>query len=267
MHQQFTVQGELGATAKLGSGSVTVEPTAAGIAWASVVALDPAHEPSVALAERSTITLQGDQLQVDVPHSGRPFRRASVAITFGLPPQSSLAVRGGAVDVRVVGGLQALAVKVGSGDVEVDAATAVAVKSGQSDLTVGTADNVAFTTGQGSLRAGQVGDAAFKAGDGSVDLGRADGAVAVRGGSVQLVIREAGPGEVDFNTGSGSASVGVRVGTTIDLDMMSGSGDVRCDLPMESSAPSGGAALRLRLRTGSGDLLVQPGQPATSAGA
>jgi hypothetical protein len=267
MHQQFTVQGELGATAKLGGGSVTVESTDAGIAWASVVALDPAHEPSVALAERSTIRLQGDQLQVDVPHSGRPFRRASVAITFGLPPESSLAVRGGAVDVRVVGGLQALAVKVGSGDVEVDAATAVAVKAGQSDLTVGTADSVAFTTGQGALRAGHVGDAAFKAGDGSVDLDRADGAVAVRGGSVQLVIREAGPGEVDFNTGSGSATVGVRVGTTVDLDMMSGSGDVRCDLPMESSAPSGGAGLRLRLRTGSGDLLVQPGQPATSAGA
>jgi hypothetical protein len=267
MHQQFTVQDELGATAKLGSGTVTVEPTDAGVAWASVVAVDPSHEPSVALAERSAITLQGDQLQVDVPHSGRPFRRASVAIAFGLPPASSLAVRGGVVDVHIVGGLQALSVKVGSGDVQVDAATAVAVKAGQSDLTVGQADSVAFTTGQGTLRAEQVGDAAFKAGQGSVDLGRADGAVAVRGGTVQLVLREAGPGEVDFNTGSGSASIGVRLGTTVDLDMMSGSGDVRCDLPMESAAPSGGAALRLRLRTGSGDLLVQPGQRTASAGA
>jgi hypothetical protein len=84
---------------------------------------------------------------------------------------------------------------------------------------------------------------------------------------VQLDLREAGPGELDFNTGSGSATVGVLAGTTVQLDLMSASGDVRCDLPLESSAPAGGAGLRIRLRTGSGDLLVRPStSPVHAAG-
>ena len=45
---------------------------------------------------------------------------------------------------------------------------------------------------------------------------------------------------------------------------MSASGDVRCDLPLESAAPSGGAGLRLKLRTGHGDLRVAPAAVATA---
>jgi DUF4097 and DUF4098 domain-containing protein YvlB len=258
MHQDFKVDGAVEAAVRLGSGTLSVQPTDPGVVWAGVAATDATHEPSVRLAERALIVLRGDQLKVDVPESGRVLRRASVAVTLGLPPGSSLAVKGGAVDISVVGGLEAFAAKLGAGDVVVDSATDVAVRSGQSDLIVGRAETVAFTTGQGALRADTVGDTAFKAGQGSVELGRTEGAVAVKGGAVQLVVQEACDGEVDFHTGSGGARIGVRAGTTVELDLMSASGDVRCDLPMESSAPSGGAALRLRLRTGSGDLLVQP---------
>ena len=78
----------------------------------------------------------------------------------------------------------------------------------------------------------------------------------VKGGKVALDLREASAGEVRFDSGMGNARVGVVAGTTVQLDLSSGIGDVRCDLPVESSAPAGGAALSLRLRTGAGDLLV-----------
>jgi hypothetical protein len=266
MRQDFAVSGPLETDVRLGMGRVDAERADAGSAWASVEPVDPGHEPSVRLAGQATISLDGDRLRVHLPDSIRTFRRAEVAVTLGLPAGSGLSVKGGAVDVRVTGGLEALAVKIGAGDVEIDEATsAVAVKAGQTDVRVGSAGAVAVTTGQGSLTAERVGTASFKTGQGSVELGRTAGAVAVKGGQVDLEIGEAGPGEVAFTTGSGSATVGISVGTTVELDLLSASGDVRCDLPMESSAPSGGAGLRLRLRTGSGDLRVYPAAASMSS--
>lgn len=258
MRQDFVIEGALEAMAKLGSGSVSVEPAEPGTAWAAVEPADRDHEPSVRMAERATIELQGRVLVVEVPDSGRLFRRAEVVVRLGLPGGSSATVKGGSVDVRVHGGIDAMLLKLGSGDVDVDVVNELVVKSGQSDVRVDYAQSVTFSTGQGSLKGERVGDATFKAGQGSVEIGRSDGAVAVKGGSVQLDVREAGPGELVFDTGSGSATVGVLAGTTVQLDLMSASGDVRCELPLESSAPEGGAGLRLKLRTGSGDLLVRP---------
>jgi DUF4097 and DUF4098 domain-containing protein YvlB len=259
MRQQFAVSAALEASTRLGNGRVTVERAEDGVAWAAVEAADSASEASVELAARATISLLGNQLVVDVPDSGRLFRRAELAVTFGLPPQSGLSVKGGMVDVTVRGGVAALAVKLGTGDVDVDEATsAVAVKAGQTNVVLGRAGTVAVSTGQGSLRADDVGVTAFKTGQGTVHLGRTAGAVAVKGGSVDLTVQEAGPGEIAFTAGAGSASVGVAAGTTVELDLLSGAGDVRCDLPLEASAPSGGAALRVRLKTGSGNLSVSP---------
>jgi DUF4097 and DUF4098 domain-containing protein YvlB len=259
MRQEFTVDGRIEAGVKMGSGRVDARPAEPGVAWASVEPVDPGHEPSVQLAERASITFVGDQLVVDVPDSGRLFRRAEIAVSLGLPAHSGLSVKAGAADVTVQGGVEALAVRIGAGDVDVDEATsALAVKAGQTDVRVGVAGNVAVSTGQGSLKGERVGTTAFKAGQGSVELGRTDGSIAVKGGSVELEIREAGPGDVAFQTGSGDATIGVAAGTTVEIDMTSASGDVRCDLPLESSAPSGGAGLRLKLRTGSGDLRVSP---------
>jgi hypothetical protein len=263
MREQFTVTHPLEATARLGTGQVTVEPAEAGTAWASVEPVDPGHEPSVRLAEQANITLDGNELRVDVPDTRRQFRRGEVKVAFGLPGRSGLSVKGGMVDVAVRGGLLALSAKLGAGDVEADEVTeGLAVKAGQTDVRLGRAGNVAVTTGQGSLRAERVGPTAFKTGQGDVELGRTDGSVAVKGGSVDLTVHEAGAGDIAFTTGSGSATVGVAAGTTVELDLMSVSGDVRCDLPMESSAPSGGAGLHLKLRTGSGDLRVSPARSA-----
>jgi hypothetical protein len=259
MRQQFSIDGPADASVKMGSGRIDTQPAEAGTVWASVQAVDPNHEPSVQLAERSTITLDGNHLSVDVPESGRLFRRAEIAVTLGLPSRSALSVKAGAADVTVRGGVEALSVKIGAGDVDVDeATTALAVKAGQTDVRVGTSADVTVSTGQGSLTGERVGSAAFKTGQGSVRLGHTDGSVAVKGGAVDLDIREAGPGDVAFVTGSGSASIGVAAGTTVEMDLVSASGDVRCDLAMESSSPVGGAGLKLKLRTGSGNLRVAP---------
>ena len=259
--QTFAVDGPVEAAVRLGSGELRIERADAGSLTADVRPLDPGHEPSVRLAATAEIRFDRGRLTVTVPEQGRIFRRGEVVVSLALPAASLVSLRGGAVDVHVTGGLQALDAKLGSGEVHVDSVDGLAVKGGQVDVDVDHAGSVAVSTGQGTLRAQHVGDAAFKTGHGSVELGRTSGNVQVKGGAVQLTVHAAGTGEIHFTTGAGNARVAVQPGTTVQLDLTSGAGDVRCDLPLESSAPSGGAGLRLRLRTGSGDLVVASAQP------
>lgn len=264
MAQTFAVEGPLEVSVKLGAGQVEVQRAEPGSASASVEPVDPTHEPSVRAAAQAEIALHGRQLRVEVPEQGRLFRRAEVLVRLALPERSDVGVKAGAADVTVTGGVDGLAVKSGAGAVTVDVAGSVQVKSGQTHVRVESAESVAVTTGQGSLRAGRVGAVVFKTGHGEVELGQATGEVSVKGGAVQLRIREAGSGSVVFDTGAGSASVGVVPGTTVEVDLTSGAGDVRCDVPLDGSGPGGAAALRLRLRTGAGDLRVFPAALATA---
>lgn len=259
--QEFTTDGPLDASVRIGSGQVVVRRAADGAASADVRPLDATHEPSIRLAASAQVHLEGDQLFVAVPEHGRTFRRAEVLVELQLPACSQLLVKAGAATITSRDELSSLEAKIGAGKVDVDDVGDLVVKAGQVEVVVGSARTVVVSTGQGSLHADSVGDAAFKSGHGQVELGRTAGRVLVKGGMVDLTIRSAGAGEVAFTGGAGSARVGVVPGTTVHLDLTSGSGDVRCELPFESSAPTGGAALDLRLRTGSGDLLVMSAIP------
>jgi len=131
------------------------------------------------------------------------------------------------------------------------------VKAGDARVVVsGAPRHIMFTTGNGQLTADTAGDVMFKTGHGRATLGRTTGSVMVKGGNVQLDLASAERGEVLFQTGAGSARVGVVEGTSVQLDLQSSLGDVRCDLPMEDGAPSGGADLKVRLVTGLGDVVV-----------
>jgi hypothetical protein len=256
MSEQFAVAGPLDVAIRLGSGRVEISRAEPGAATASVEPVDPDHEPSVRVAAGTRVHLSGSSLSIEAL-DGRAFRRAQVRIMLTLPAGSEVSVRAGLATVHVRDGLAALAVKLGTGDVDVDEVSGeLTVKAGQADVVVGSAGSVSVATGRGLLRAQRVGDAAFRTGQGLVELGRTEGRVHVKGGAVQLDVREAGPGEVVLDTGSGGGRVGVVAGTTVQVDLTSGSGDVRCDLPLDQNGPTGGAGLRLRLRTGHGDLLV-----------
>jgi hypothetical protein len=268
MTQEFVTHGAVEARVRLGSGELVVIASDAGTARADVAPLDPSHEPSVRLAASAQIRFDGEHLDVSVPEQGRIFRRGEVRISLALPPSSGVSMKGGAVDVTVSAYLGGFEAKLGSGTIRLDGADGVAVKGGQVDVEVRHAGAIAVSTGQGTLRAAHAGDTAFKAGSGRVELDTVDGNVVVKGGAVDLVVREVSSGAIAFTAGSGDARVGVAPGTTVELDLTSGLGDVRCELPLESSAPRGGAGLRLRLRTGSGDLVVRStaAEPTPAAG-
>lgn len=240
-------------------GTVELDSTGDHPVGARVEALDPTDARSVEVAARARIDNDGRRLTVDVP--GRTTRKDStrVKITVSLPPYSSVVSESGDLTLTSVGALQDLRIRTGSGEIRVPTARgAVDVRAGDALLVVGSANGVSLVSGRGHLRVTDATDVNLKVGHGEAELQRTSGRVTVKGGGVALALHEAAGGEVSFDSGAGSARVGVVAGTSVQVDLSSGMGTVRCDVPLEGTAPSGGADLRVRLRTGSGDVVVAP---------
>ena len=257
MEEQLVVEGPLDVRVKVPNAHIAVRAAEAGRATAAVEPLDPGHAPSVRLASRASIRLRKDRLEVTVHEAGRALREGELLVRLALPPGSRLTVHAGKAAISVVDGVESLDASLGTGSLDADRVRqALTVRAGQCDVVTGEAQNVNVTTGQGTLRADRVHDVTFKAAQGEVELGGTSGTVRVKGAAVALVVHAAGPGEVDYQGVAGDARVAVLAGTAVQLDLASAVGRIACDLPHESGAPPESESLRLRLRTGTGDLVV-----------
>ena len=254
----FSTDGPLDARLRFHGGTVEVDATGSGASSATVEALDPADTRSAEAARAARIDCVGSRLTVDVPGKGKWRGGVQVRIRLQVPPLSKLTSESAEVRLHSTGDLAGLVVRTGSGDVHVDGVRdSLDVKAGDATVVVGgSTHRVSFTTGNGQLTADAAHDVMFKTGHGKATLGRTTGSVMVKGGHVGLDLGAAGSGEVFFQTGGGNARVGVVEGTSVQLDLQSALGDVRCDLPMEEGAPAGGSDLKVRLVTGIGDVVV-----------
>lgn len=257
MEEMLGTTGPLDVRVKVASAQILVSPAHEGRATAAVEPLDPEHEPSVRLASHARIRLRKDRLDVTVPEAGRALREGELLVRLALPPGSSLTVHAAKATIGVTGSLESLDASIGAGSVDADSVQQVLnVRSAQCDVVAGQVRTASVTTGQGTVRAEHVGDLSFKAAQGEVDLGATHGTVRVKGAAVRLVVHAAGPGEIDYQGATGDAHVTVVAGTAVHLDLASAVGRVACDLPHARGATPAGESLRLRLRTGTGDVLV-----------
>jgi DUF4097 and DUF4098 domain-containing protein YvlB len=256
----YPVDGPLEVRVRFHSGHLDIESSDTHTASATVEALDATDEHSVAIAETARVELDGGRLIVEVP--GKWRRSSRIRVRLSLPELCSVTSQSGDVVLTATGELGDLRVRTGSGTVQAAAVRgAVDVKAGDATVVIGTAASVALGAGRAHLQAESVGDVTLKTGHGHAELQSTSGQVIVKGGGVSLQLHEAASGEVHFEAGSGSAHVGVTAGTTVQIDLTSGRGEVRCDVPLQASAPAGGPSLRVRLRTGSGDVVVCRAHP------
>ncbi len=194
-----------------------------------------------------------------------PLRMVPLEVTITAPQGSRIAARTGAGDVTVTGIAGWAAVRTGAGSATLEAVDGDAdVTTGSGDVAVGpVSGRTRVRTGSGTIRLADVGGTTdVKAGSGDVDLGVVSGDLGVRTGSGDLRIADARSGRYELTTGSGELRVGVHPGVTAELDLSSGSGSARSDLEVGGAAPTGGAAVHVRGRTGSGDVLVTRAVPA-----
>jgi len=170
-----------------------------------------------------------------------PLRVVPLAVTVHAPEGSRLSVRTGAGEVTVSGPAGDSDVKTGSGDVDLDAV----------------AGRARVRTGSGAVALAAVsGRTDIKAGSGDVRVGETDGELHVRTGSGDVAVADARAGTLEIATGSGRLTVAVHQGVGAELDLSSGSGRARTELDLDTVAPAVAPTLRVRGRTGSGDVLV-----------
>lgn len=191
--------------------------------------------------------------------SDLPHRVVPLVVTVVAPAGSRLAARTGAGDVAVAGRAGWVAVRTGSGAVD------VAAVDGDTDVSTGSGNvQLGEVTGRARLRTGSGtvqlvsagGPTDIKASSGAITLGRVVADLGVSTGSGEVRIDDAQAGLLDLTTGSGEVRVAVHPGVRAELDLQTSSGQARSDLAVAATQPAGSVALRVRGRTGSGNVLV-----------
>jgi hypothetical protein len=272
--QTFPLTGPINLQCRLNIGSLTVHArdnlTEARV---DVVPRDPGSR----VLEHVTVTMQGPTLVIsgprprggllDLPLFGaRSGERDALDITAEVPSGTAMKITCMAVDLTVTGRVAGADIAGGSTTVEMDEVDgnlrlrtgsgavrlrtvngAAVVRSGSSDVAIETAHGaVEVAFGGGSLHVGTArGPVRFRAGSGAAEIGTAHA-------------------DVDLTTGTGALSVGVPSGQQARLDVVTGLGKLTTEMPVEQTAGTGGRALTIRARTGSGDVTVRRGTPSAS---
>ncbi|GAB3450241.1 DUF4097 family beta strand repeat-containing protein [Actinophytocola sediminis] len=221
--------------------------------------LDPAEGSLPAEAVRQTrVDLSGGRLVVRAPKDMH-LRNVAVAVSVQAPLGSQVAAKTGSGDLTVTGAAGRLELNTGSGRISSDQAAAPAkVDTGSGVVRLGAmAAGVRVKTGSGDVEVSAVGGASTViTGSGDVWLGTVDDDALVRTGSGHVTIANAAAGQLELHTGSGAIRIGVREGNRAEIDLSSGSGEVRSDLRLSTTPPESAPPLKIRGRSGSGAALV-----------
>ncbi|PVZ14404.1 DUF4097 family beta strand repeat-containing protein [Actinomycetospora cinnamomea] len=230
----------------------------------------PAEPEERAAAAVAATTLDWDadtrRLTVRGPRD-LALRGVPLAVTVRAPEGSEVQVRAGAARVVVDGSAGEVAVR-GTGEVTLDEVT------GRADLRCGAGEvHVARLAGPLTLRGGAGGvrldrvlaPAEITTGAGRIRIGEVHADVAVRAAAGDVEVADAVAGDVEIGTGVGTVWVGVHAGVDARVELRAAVGRVHSELPVHRERPAGEQPetrpLRLRARTGAGDVTVAPARP------
>ena len=267
----FPLSGPINLMVRLGHGSVTV--TARDDLDQALVRLTP-HDAASDVVDRITVEQRDNILAVVAPRQGGlgdllgGWRRDRDAVDaeIEVPTRTAMKITTASADIRIIGQSGGADLATGSAGIEVESVDGdLRLRTGSATSHVGAVTgDVVSRSGSGSVSLGEVGGT-IQSGFGSGDLAveTAHGNVRTRAGSGDAHINCAF-GNVEFTAGSGKVSVGLPEGVSARLDVTSGSGRVRSDLPIEDEPSSASKkAITIRARTGSGDIhLFRAGQAA-----
>jgi hypothetical protein len=207
----------------------------------------------------------------------RSRRGGSVDVTLEVPAGSGLHGAAGAADFACDGRLGDVRIRAGVGHVRLDGVASLSVKSGAGDITVDHAtSSVEITTASGDVRLREVdgsavvknsngdtwigsvgGDLRANAANGPIVVDVARGTTVAKSANGDVRLGEVMQGTVVLETAFGDLEVGIREGTAAWLDVNAVAGHVRNDL--ETAGDPGDAArqVKVRARTGFGDIAIR----------
>jgi len=200
-----------------------------------------------------------------------------IDIEIGLPSGSEVRGKISAGSLTVDGRLGTCSVRVGAGDIRVDAVGRLALHTGAGSIVVGTAVGEATaSTGAGSIRIGTLdGDAEIKNVAGSTTLGTVTGSLTVKGGHGDITIdrvvdradvrsgyaciriERVEGGEVHLENGYGAIEVGIPEGVAAWLDVASQHGPVRNELDAVASPADTDRTAQVTARNDWGSIVIR----------
>ncbi|TCP50158.1 putative adhesin [Tamaricihabitans halophyticus] len=219
-------------------------------------------DPAAAVRE-TRIDMTGGRLLVRAPAKSMPLRGIPLAITVHAPRGSDLTVRSGDADVTISGTAGKVDTASGSGNLTAgDTESATSVRTGAGYVRLGTcAEHLRIRTGSGDVDTGACeGPATITSGSGDVRLGSVSAPTRVRTGNGDVTVTDAMHDYLEIGTGSGEIQVAIRSGVEAEVDLASTGGTVRSDLEVAEQPANERPTLRVRARSGSGNVLI------TSAG-
>ena len=259
----FPLDGPINLNARVAHGSLTVH--AVESVTEARVSLAPRKAGSD-IVERTTVEMDGHTLTVHTPRRGGVFdlglfggpftARDLIDVTVTVPAGTALKLASYTAPIVVDG-------RSGSADVAAGSATVtmaqvdgdLRLRFGSGTASAGTVTgSVQVRSGSGSASFGAVGGSLVcGCGSGDLEVASVRGAVRSRtgSGSARLGVVY---GDVDLASGSGGVEIGLPRGHAAQLNVLTGSGKVRSDLPVDDSPRAGSPRLAIRARTGSGDV-------------
>jgi hypothetical protein len=262
----FPVSGPISLTCKFGFGSLVV--TADDQASEARVTLK-ARDPESDVLSRTTVEMRDSTLTVQGPKprggvfdlpvfNSRARMDDAMDIDVVIPAGSTLKVSTFSADVTTHGRLGTSDLASGSTTTDLEHIDGdVRIRFGTGPL------HIAKITGSASVRAGSSevtiddggGDLDVAFGTGSLEVAVAHGSVRLRTGAGSARIANA-QADVDLTSGAGGLAIGLPAGQQARLDVVTGSGQLRTDMPVEQSRAGDGRAVTIRARTGSGDVTI-----------
>jgi hypothetical protein len=258
----FPLDGPINLVVRTGHGSVTVDTH--DELTEAVVTLE-AGTHGTDLVDQSVVEMRGPTLVVycprqggifELPVFGRPRSQHGVDIQIFVPTGTAVKISTFTAPIRIEGTVGGADLAFGRGKAkvrEVDGDLRLRFGSGTAHV-VHVTGSVQIRSGAGDAYLGEV-DGGIDAGCGAGDLQVrvAHGAVRTRCGSGTARLDRV-HGDVDITTGSGELAIGLPAGVTARLDVQSGSGQVRSELPIEDAPAHPDGAITVRARSGSGDV-------------
>lgn len=260
--RKFPVDGPINLVVRVAHGAVTVE-TQDDLTEATVT-LEPG-EHGAELLKQTAVEMRGPILVVNGPRPGGIFdlpifggRRGNdgLDIHIVVPTGTAVKISTFTAPIRITGSVGEADIAFGSGQAAVgDVGGDLRLRIGSGTAkAVHVSGSVELRSASGNAQFGEI-DGALTSGCGSGDLDVrvVHGAVRSRCGSGRARLDEV-HGDVDLVSGSGGLDVGLPTGVTARLDVHTGSGTVRSDLPIEDAPTSAMGSITVRARIGSGDV-------------
>ena len=261
MQRTFPLTNAINLSVRLGHGSIDIR-TADGLD-AATVELTGGEQ----VVARTRVEMSGPTLHVhaerqgglpDLLALGRAGKGESVHAVITVPSGTAMRLATLTAPVTVNGRCGSADVVSGAGNIDLETVDGdVTLRYGASRARVGRVSGSAkIRSGAGSAELGEVdGDLHAGCGRGTLTVGVSRGTVHSRSGAGQATLG-AVYGDVDLASGSGGVSIGLPSGVTAKLDVLTGSGTVRSDLPVADQPARREGAITVRARTGQGDVRV-----------